>query len=67
MEENLKFKSCKCGAIPQVIEIGKWPAQYRVDCTCGKRVIGPYYSHEESEVRHRSALKAVMEKWNSAN
>lgn len=43
---------CQCGSTPQLVKIGEWPAQYRVECQCGKAVLGRYYSHHEAHISH---------------
>jgi hypothetical protein len=58
------LSTCECGAVPELKEMCSWPAQYKVECKCGKEVKGVYYGSHDAKYRHKMARKACMEAWN---
>jgi hypothetical protein len=58
------LENCKCGKEPTIGMVTECPAQYRVECACGKTALGCYYAHHEKGFRHTAAKKSAMEEWN---
>lgn len=58
-----RLSPCKCGKIPKLVEIGEWPAQYQVQCSCGKIALGDYYGSHDRAFRHSSAKKSAIKYW----
>ena len=60
-----EMKRCECRRIPELIEIGKWPAQYKIECVCGREVTGPFFCSDDETYRHAAAKSAAIRVWNA--
>lgn len=57
------LKKHTCGKKPMLVMVTEWPAQYRIECACGKTALGCYYAHEDRAFRHAAAKKSAVEEW----
>ena len=67
MHALVRIHKCSCGQIPKLKRIGEWPAQYQVECMCGKIVLGEYYGHQDPTFRKNKAMKHAIKNWTQAN